>query len=255
MDNRPEKTATPRLSIVVPAYNEEMRLQESLLQIADYVGRQPYASEVIVSDDGSTDSTRQLAETFAADRPWLRVIGERSNRGKGAAVRSGVLQTKGEFVLMCDADLATPIEELDSFWAHIEAGADIVIASRPLKGSHLVRRQPLHREMAGRMFNVAVQLLAVRGIHDTQCGFKLFRGETAQRLFSMSVRDGWDFDIEILYLARRLGYKIAEVPVHWYHRDGSKVRMLRDGMHMLAGIIAIRMQHFRIKGTARNADR
>lgn len=255
LNNQPEETPTPRLSIVVPAYNEEQRLQGSLLQIAEYVGRQSYTSEVIVSDDGSTDATSQLAEALAAQHPWLRIIREPSNRGKGAAVRNGVLQARGEFVLMCDADLATPIEELDNFWACIELGADVVIASRPLKASHLVRRQPLYREMAGRMFNLAVQLFAVWGIRDTQCGFKLFRGETARRLFSMSVRDGWDFDIEILYLARRLGYRIVEVPVHWYHRDGSKVRMLRDGMCMLAGIAAIRWHHLRIKGTARDADR
>lgn len=247
--------AVPHLSIVIPAYNEEKRLHESLVEIANYLSRRPYTYEVIVSDDGSTDSTLNLAESFASYHPWLKVLHHADNHGKGAAVRRGMLEAIGEYILMCDADLATPIEELDGFWQHIEDGADIVIASRPLKGSHLVRRQPIHREIAGRAFNLAVQLVAVPGIHDTQCGFKLFRREAAHRLFSISVREGWDFDIEILYLARRLGYRIVEVPVHWYHREGSKVSMLRDGARMLVGLIAIRMRHAGGKGTVRHADR
>lgn len=250
-----DKVATPHLSVVIPAYNEESRLIESLVQIADYLQRQAYTFEVIVSDDGSTDSTLALAEGFAVDHPWLKPLHNPENHGKGAAVRLGMLEAAGDYVLMSDADNATPIEELEGFWRHVDDGADIVIASRPLKGSHLVRRQPIYREMAGRLFNLAVQLIAVRGIHDTQCGFKLFRRETARRLFSMSVRDGWDFDIEILFLARRLGYRITEVPVHWYHREGSKVSMLRDGLRMLAGLIGIRVQHMKVKGAVRNADR
>ncbi len=249
-----DKSSTPHLSIVIPAYNEEDRLHDSLVQLEDYLTRQPYAFEVIVSDDGSTDSTLALAESFASNHPWLKTLHHADNHGKGAAVRRGVLDATGDYILMCDADMATPIEELDGFWKHIEAGADVVIASRPLKGSHLVRRQPIYREIAGRMFNLAVQAIAVPGIHDTQCGFKLFRREAAHTLFSISVHEGWDFDIEILYLARRLGYRIAEVPVHWYHRDGSKVSMLRDGLRMLAGLVAIRLQHIRVKGTARHAD-
>lgn len=254
MDNTLDNSSSPHLSIVIPAYNEEKRLHDTLIQIADYLSRQSYAYEVIVSDDGSTDSTLSLAESFASDHPWLKVIHHPDNHGKGAAVQRGMLEAAGEYVLMCDADLATPIEELDGFRKYMEAGADVVIASRPLRESQLVRRQPIYREMAGRAFNLAVQIMAVPGIHDTQCGFKFFTREAAQQLFSMSVRQGWDFDIEILFLARRFGYRIAEVPVHWYHRDGSKVHMLRDGMRMLAGIAVIRMQHRKAKGPARNAD-
>jgi dolichyl-phosphate beta-glucosyltransferase len=250
-----DNPSAPRLSIVIPAYNEEDRLRDSLVQIADYLSRQPYTYDAIVSDDGSKDTTVNLAESFASDHPWLRTIQHPDNHGKGMAVRRGMLEASGDYILMCDADLATPIEELDGFWRHIEEGADIVIASRPLRGSHLVRRQPIYREMAGRMLNLLVRMAAVPGIRDTQCGFKLFRGDVAHRLFSMSVREGWDFDIEILYLARRLGYRIVEVPVHWYHREGSKVNFLRDGIRMVIGLFRIRSRHVRIKGTVRNADR
>jgi len=250
-----DKPTAPHLSIVIPAYNEQKRLHDSLVRIADYLSRQPYTYEVIVSDDGSTDTTLNLVESFASDHPWLRPIHHPDNHGKGAAVRRGVLEASGDYILMCDADLATPIEELDGFWRYMETGADIVIASRPLKESHLVRHQPLHREMAGRLFNLAVRIVAVPGIHDTQCGFKLFRREVAHRLFSISVREGWDFDIEILYLAQRLGYRVVEAPVHWYHREGSKVSMLRDGLRMLVGLARIRIRHARIKGTVRHADR
>ena len=244
----------PRLSIVIPAYNEEARLSDSLDRIAEYVAGRDYTCEAIVSDDGSTDATLVIAEDFAERHPWLRPLHNPDNLGKGSAVRLGVLDASGDYVLMCDADLATPIEELDSLWKHIESGADIAIASRPLRESHLVRRQPIYREVAGRLFNLAVRVAAVPGIHDTQCGFKLFRGEAARRLFGLSRRDGFDFDIEILYLARRLGYRIAEVPVRWYHREGSKVSMLRDGLRMLAGLLRIRLMHARVEKTVRDAE-
>ncbi len=254
-NNLSNNQSAPHLSIVIPVYNEEHRLHDSLVQIADYLRKQPYTYDVIVSDDGSNDSTVNLAESFATDHPWLRTIHHPDNHGKGMAVRRGMMEASGDYILMCDADLATPIEELDGFWPHIEEGADIVIASRPLRGSHLVRRQPIYRELAGRMLNLLVRIVAVPGIRDTQCGFKLFRRDVAHQLFSMSVREGWDFDIEILYLARRLGYRVVEVPVHWYHREGSKVNFLRDGIRMVIGLFQIRSRHLRTKGTVRHADR
>jgi len=246
---------SPHLSIVIPAYNEEKRILDSLVRIADYLSEQSYTYEALVSDDGSTDHTLDVAETFASSHPWLRTLRHAHNRGKGYAVRRGILEAAGEHILICDADLATPIEELDAFWSHLAEGADIVIASRPLRESHLVRRQPIYREMAGRMFNLLVQAVAVPGIHDTQCGFKLFRREAALSIFPLCSRNGFDFDIEALYLARRLGYRIVEAPVRWYHRPGSKVNLMRDGAGMLVGLLKIRMQHTKLKRTARHESR
>lgn len=228
---------------MIPAYNEEERILDTLLRINEYLDARGYDSEIIVVDDGSTDSTKQIVEKFAETNTRVRLLHHKPNRGKGYAVRSGVLAATGDYVLISDADLATPIEELDGFWSHISDGADIVIASRPLKESKLVQRQPLYRELAGRAFNHVVQLIAVRGIHDTQCGFKLFGRHYAHEIFSRCTLDGFSFDIEALYLAQRLGCRIAEVPVHWYHRPGSKVKLLKDGMHMMADLVRIRLRH------------
>lgn len=233
----------PHLTIVIPAYNEENRIIETLLRIDEYLDAQAYSSEVVVVDDGSTDSTFDLVEKFADSHKRFKVLHHEPNRGKGYAVRSGVLTAAGEYVLISDADLATPIEELEHLWNHISDGADIAIASRPLRESKLVERQPFYREFAGRAFNWVVRLLAVRGIHDTQCGFKLFNRDCAQAIFARCTLDGFSFDIEVLHLAQRLGYRIAEVPVHWYHRPGSKVRLLRDGLRMMADLVRIRLRH------------
>ena len=233
----------PRLSIVIPAYNEERRIADTLETIARYLGAQPFSYEVLVVDDGSTDRTAELCRKFAAGHPWLSLLQCPANFGKGNAVREGVLNAVGEYVLFCDADLATPVEELDGFWPHINGGADIVIASRPIRGSHLVKRQPIYRETAGRAFNHVVQMLAVPGIHDTQCGFKLFTAEAAKEIFRRCTLKGFGFDFEALHIAQRLGYRIKEVPVRWYHREGSKVKLLRDGFRMLADLVRVRLRH------------
>ena len=231
------------MSIVIPAYNEESRIAASLEKIAEYLGSQTYTYETIIVDDGSIDGTLKLCRAFASAHPWLKVIHCETNHGKGSAVREGIIKAAGDYVLICDADLATPIEELDGFWRFIEDGADIVIASRPLKASHLVKRQPIYREFAGRALNLAVQAMAVRGIHDTQCGFKLFRREAAQRIFTLCRLDGWGFDIEALHIAQKLGFRIKEAPVHWRHMPGSKVSLLRDGACMLIDLFKIRFRH------------
>lgn len=249
------ESRVPYLSIVIPAYNEEARITESLNEIADYLSSKDYTYEVVVTDDGSTDRTLEICREFAADHPWLRVIPCETNRGKGYAVRTGVVSATGEHVLLCDADLATPMEELDGFWRCVQDGADIVIASRPLRESHLVKRQPLHRELAGRAFNLAVRMLAVRGIHDTQCGFKLFSREAAQTIFPVCTLNGFSFDIEVLHIAQRLGLHIREVGVHWYHRPGSKVRLLRDGTRMVRDLLKIRLRHLDLHKDARNESR
>lgn len=231
------------LSVVIPAYNEEQRIGASLEKIVDYLAQQTYSYEILVVEDGSTDGTLKLCRTFSAKYPRLRALHHETNHGKGCAVRNGMLAAEGEYILFCDADLATPIEELDGFWPHMEQGADIVIASRALRSSHLEKRQPIYREMAGRTFNLAVRALAVRGIHDTQCGFKLFKRDAARSVFSLCMLDDFGFDFEVLHIAQRLGFRIHEAPVHWYHRPGSKVKLLRDGFRMLADLIRIRLRH------------
>ncbi len=236
-------TPVPYLSIVIPAYNEEHRIVESLEKLAEYLGGKDYAFEVIVSDDGSTDRTVEICREFADRHPWMRVLHSPANHGKGYAVRMGILDAHGQYALFCDADLATPMEELDGFWKYANDGMDVVIASRPLKDSHLEKRQPPHREIAGRIFNLTVRIMAVGGIHDTQCGFKLFTREAAQAIFPLCTLDGWSFDIEVLHIAQKLGLRIKEKGVHWYHREGSKLHFLRDGARMLCDLAKIRLRH------------
>ena len=242
-------SSAPFLSIIVPAYNEANRITESLKGICHYLAQKPYTYEILIVDDGSTDNTLEVCRAFAANQPSLKVIHYPVNQGKGFAVRTGMMEAAGENLLLCDADLATPMEELDKFWDYRNDGFGIVIASRPLKESHLVRHQPFYREWAGRAFNHVVQTFAVKGIHDTQCGFKLFSRETARAIFPICFLKGWAFDMEVLHLAQRMGFRIKEAPVHWYHRPGSKVHLVRDGMRMLADILRIRLRHRNLKGT------
>lgn len=234
---------TPEISVVVPAYNEQQRLGETLPTLHRYLAEHFDWFELIVVDDGSSDGTAYIVRQFAESHPSVKLISYQPNRGKGHAVRTGVLQSQGELVLFSDADLATPIEELETLRARLSEGYDIAIASRAVRGAQLVIRQPWYREMAGRSFNLLVQLLAVPGIHDTQCGFKLFRRSVAYEVFSRCQEDGFGFDIEVLHVAMRLGYRIAEVPVRWMHREGSKVRLLRDAWRMFVALLHIRRRH------------
>jgi len=252
MNKTEESQTAPYLSIVIPAYNEEARIASTLEAVSDFLSLQTYTSEVVISDDGSLDGTLAICREFAKAHSNFKILHKEKNHGKGAAVRSGMLEASGEYVLMCDADLATPIQELDGFWEHIKEGADIVIASRPLKESHLVRRQPFYRELAGRAFNHAVRIMAVQDIYDTQCGFKLFRGEVARRIFPLCSLDGFSFDIEVLHIAQKLGFSIVEAAVHWYHQPGSKVRVLRDGLRMLSDLVRIRLRHRSLPKSACN---
>ncbi len=231
-----------RLSVVIPAYNEETRIQRTLERTVEYLDTSPWKPyEILVVSDGSTDQTESIVKAFAQTHPQVKLLAYQPNRGKGYAVRYGILRAQGEWVLFSDADLATPIEELEKLAPYLEGGYAVAIGSRPLRDSQLVVRQPFYREMAGRAFNKVVQLLAVRGIHDTQCGFKLFTRESAQAIFSLCRLDGFSFDFEALYYARRLGYSIAEVPIRWMHQEGSKVRMLRDGLRMLRDLVWLRL--------------
>lgn len=230
----------PWLAVIIPAYNEEARIGPTLARLAEYFATYPHSYRVVVVSDGSTDSTNQLVEEFAQSHPHFALLAYQPNHGKGLAVRKGMLEIDAEWLLFSDADLAAPIEELAKLES-AAADAPIAIGSRPLKDSKLEIRQPWYREMLGRAFNKAVQLMAVRGIDDTQCGFKLFRGDVARDVFRRCKLDGFGFDFESLIIARDLGYKIAEVPIRWSHQEGSKVVLLRDGPRMLADLVKLRL--------------
>ncbi len=233
--------AAPALSIVIPAYNEEARLGPTLDRITRWLAARPGTWEIVVADDGSRDRTRAIA---SAAGPGVRVVGYEENRGKGAAVRTGMLAATGDRVLMCDADLATPIEELDKLSAELDRGADVAIASRAIDRSLIETRQHPLRELMGRTFNGIVRLLVLGGIKDTQCGFKLFTREAAHDLFGRATVDGFAFDVEILWLARG-SYRIAEVPVVWRHVEESKVSPGTDAMRMFADVVRLRLRHRR----------
>jgi len=240
------------VSVIIPAYNESARLPLTLRATVDYFAARPEPFDLLVVDDGSTDGTVQIVEEFAGQNPDLSIqcLGYSGNRGKGYAVRYGMLRAGGDLRLFCDADLATPAEEYEVVRAAMEReGTPIGIGSRPLRNSHLLVHQPWYREWLGRGFNKAVQVLAVPGIADTQCGFKVFTAEAATDVFSRCRLDGFAFDSEALYVARRLGYAIAEVPIRWSHKAGSKVSMVRDGLRMLRDLLTVRWMHRHLQKT------
>jgi dolichyl-phosphate beta-glucosyltransferase len=217
---------TPRsMSFVVPAYNEEARLGDSLRRLIEFAGRQPAASEVIVVDDGSSDRTAEIARGFSAglpERVTLRVLQHERNRGKGAAVRTGALAAQGDCVLYLDADMAMPPEEAAKLLDAL-TDSDIAIGSRVQPGGGDLRAsQPAWRRVGGRAFGLARRRLLLSDIEDTQCGFKAFRGDAARAIFSRQRLDGWAFDAELLYLAKRLGLSVRQVPVAWQHVEGSR---------------------------------
>jgi dolichyl-phosphate beta-glucosyltransferase len=252
-----EPQPPPKLSVIIPAFNEEVRLPATLTDIAGYfdtlIGRN---YEILVVDDGSTDRTHAIVDEMSMKHPAVRYAGYSQNRGKGYAVRHGMLQAKGEWRLFCDADMATPIEEYELLYESLlPAHAEVAIGSRPLRESNLIVHQPWYREALGRAFNKVVQLLAVPGVQDTQCGFKIFSEQAARDIFTQCRLDGFAFDAEALYLARRMGYHIVEVPIRWSHKSGSKVSMLRDGTRMIFDLLRIRGMHLGVKAnvTARTA--
>jgi dolichyl-phosphate beta-glucosyltransferase len=243
----------PMLSIVVPAYNEENRLPITLQAIRDYLSRQPYTAEVIVVDDGSEDRTAAVAEGWQAQWPDLRVL-RNPHRGKAYAVRSGVLASHGEIVFQCDADLSMPIQEITKFLPLVQDGFGVVIGSREAPGARRFGEPP-HRHLMGRVFNSVVRLLVLRGLRDTQCGFKCYRRDAALDIFprlrirvdEQTVKGPMvtGFDVEVLYLAQKLGYRIAEVGIDWYYAPGSKVDPIRDALRMLADVFKVRINDWR----------
>ena len=238
---------TGSVTIVIPAYNESERLPPTLERVIEYVQKQDRKVDLIVVDDGSQDGTGELARQVVGDRIPLTVLVNQPNRGKGYSVRRGMLEATGDYVLFTDADLSTPIEELDALVAEIEAGADIAIGSRAMPGSRIEVHQPWWRERAGRLFGFVTRLIALPGIYDSQCGFKLFCREAAQAIFPLQTLEGWAFDVEVLVIARKLGFRVAQVPVRWVNDPKSKVHMLSDGLKMVADMIKIRWKHRRLR--------
>ncbi len=222
------------LSIVIPAYNEEHRILHTLAEVKAFVSQSNKAIEVIVVDDGSQDSTARVVTEFATSFPALRLISLSQNRGKGAAVREGMLSAVGELVLFADADGSTPISEVLRLERALEStSCDVAIGSRALRSTETKVEALPGRKFVGRVFNFFVNVLAVPGIEDTQCGFKLFKRTAAQSIFKTQKFPRFSFDLEVLFKARKLGYKIIEVPVNWHHVTGSKVNVIRDGLNML----------------------
>ncbi len=228
----------PHLSIVIPAHNEERRLPASLARVQAFLQSQPYDSEVIVVDSGSRDGTAQLVRALAERQPSLRLLHE-DRPGKGLAVRRGMLEAEGSFRFICDADLSMPIEEVPRFLPPALPEADVAIASREAPGARRYG-EPVVRHWIGRAFNLVVRGLAIPGFGDTQCGFKCFRADPARDLFSVQRLDGWTFDVEVLYVALRRGYRVVEVPIPWYYEPGSRVRIARDSMSMFIDLFRIR---------------
>ena len=245
----PAPTFPPRtVSFIVPAKDEELRLGESLRRLIAFASRQAYASEIIVVDDGSVDRTAQIAheaEQGLPERVSLRMVQHERNRGKGAAVRTGVQASAGDCVLYLDADLATPPEETPKLLRALEDGADVAAGSRSQPGGGDMRAsQPAWRRVGGRLFALARRRLLLSDIEDTQCGFKAFRRPAAQAIFSRQRLEGWAFDTELLYLARRLGYSVRQVPVEWQHVGGSRFRLgLRTALREVGDLLRIRWLH------------
>ena len=223
----------------MPAYNEERRLPGSLERLEQYIASLDREVEVIVVENGSTDRTAALVEERQQRLPWLRLL-RVSTPGKGWAVRTGMMAAKGDHLMFCDVDFSMPVEEIGKFTALLDAGAPIVIASREMATSER-HHEPARRHLMGRVFNRLVQAVVVSGIDDTQCGFKAFQRPVGRDLYSLQRTRGWGFDVEILYLARRRGYRVQQLAIDWYYDADSRVRGLRDSADMLGEVLRIRL--------------
>ncbi|HZP37030.1 MAG TPA: dolichyl-phosphate beta-glucosyltransferase [Methylomirabilota bacterium] len=236
----PDLRRSPHWSIVIPAYDEAVRLPGFLKDVLAYFEERDETFEVVVVDDGSTDGTAERVREVAVTRAAVVVHALDRNRGKGAAVRAGMARARGALRLMADADGATPIAEVARLEAALRAGADVAVGSRILEDPGVARQVRIHRWLSGHVFNFLVRRVGAVGVADTQCGFKLFRGPVAEDLFPRLGTDGFGFDVELLLLARRRGYRVTEVPVNWADQPGSKVSVLRHGPRMLREVLAAR---------------
>lgn len=227
-------------SLIIPAYNESARLGSTLERVLAYVHAQGWNAEVIVVNDGSRDNTAEIVKSFAAKDPILRLVENPGNRGKGYSVRNGMLNARGEILLFSDADLSSPIEEAPKLLAALDQGADIAIGSRWLRSETQTQRQPLHRQLFGRIFNLMLRLSLGLKFKDTQCGFKAFKQPAARAIFPLQKIERWGFDPEILFLARKFGFKVKEVPVVWGHSGGTRINPLVDGARMFQEMLRVR---------------
>ncbi|HLW84546.1 MAG TPA: dolichyl-phosphate beta-glucosyltransferase [Candidatus Sulfotelmatobacter sp.] len=230
----------PTYSIVVPAYNESARLGASLEKILSYIALQRWSAEVIVVNDGSTDHTAEIVRRLAERNSVLRLVENPGNRGKGYSVRNGMLQARGRVVIFSDADLSSPIEEAPKLLQALDNGADIAIGSRWLRAELQTQRQPLHRQLFGRVFNLLLRITLGLQFKDTQCGFKAFQQASVQKIFPLQKIERWGFDPEILFLARKFGFRVQEVPVAWAHSGGTRISPLADGSRMFWEMLRIR---------------
>jgi len=227
-------------SIIIPAYNEGRRIGESLDQVLAHAAREGWRCEVIVVNDGSRDNTAEIVRQHMRHSPMVRLLENPRNLGKGYSVRHGMLHAAGDVVMFTDADLSSPIQEAGKLFAALEQGADVAIGSRWLRAELQRRRQPLYRELLGRIFNLLLRLILGLNFKDTQCGFKAFNRKAAEAIFPVLRVERWGFDPEVLFLARRWGLRVAEVAVEWGHDSRSKINPLTDGFRMLLDMVRIR---------------
>jgi dolichyl-phosphate beta-glucosyltransferase len=232
-----QETQPPLLSIIVPAYNEERRLPVSLRKIDAYLAQQPFEAEVLIVENGSTDNTTTVAEGFIEQHPYVRVL--HSERGKGAAVRAGMLAARGKYRFMCDADLSMPIEEVSKFLPPAVNSYAVAIASREAPGARRFG-EPFYRHFMGRVFNQIVRWLAIPQFQDTQCGFKCFRGDVAGEIFTRQTMNGLGFDVEAVAIALARGHKVVELPINWYFDADSRVRPVHDTIRMVREVWQVR---------------
>lgn len=235
----------PYLSIIIPAYNEAGRLPKSLEKIHAFLSKQPYGAEIVVVENGSTDGTFAIIQALQSVIKNLVVVHE-DRRGKGWAVKRGMQISKGEYRFICDADLSMPIDELPRFFPPLLEDAPVAIASREAPGARRYD-EPEYRHLIGRVFNWLVRMLVLPGLQDTQCGFKCFRADVVEQVFPLVTISGWTFDVEALFIARRMGFAIREIPIPWYHNPDSNIRVLRDSLQMGSDLLKIRWNAIRGK--------
>jgi dolichyl-phosphate beta-glucosyltransferase len=240
MTNHTQASAETSYSIILPAYNEQARIASTLEKILAHAAACRWNVEILVVNDGSTDDTASIVGRYAAQHRALRLLENPANRGKGYSVRHGILHARGDVLLFSDADLSSPIEEAGKLFAAISHGADIAIGSRWVDPRLQIRKQPLHRRIFGRIFNLALRIILGLRFKDTQCGFKAFNRRSAQALFTLQKIDRWGFDPELLYLARKFGFSVNEIPVAWSHREGTRIQPLRDGIRMFGELLKVR---------------
>ncbi len=227
-------------SLVIPAYNESNRIRPTLDEMLRYIAEQKWDAEIVVVDDGSRDDTAEVIRGYEREHPEVRLVQNPGNRGKGFSVRNGMLHARGDICLFSDADLSSPITEAQKLLDAIAAGADIAIGSRWLRAELQTERQPFYRQAFGRIFNLLMRVVLGLRFKDTQCGFKAFRSEAAQRIFPLQKIERWGFDPEILFLAHRMGMRVVEIPVLWAHSEGTRLHPFRDGIRMGVEILRIR---------------